>query len=130
MHCSVFLVGGLKRAQQIFFFEFFVLVVLFRHNYGPVNQKKITGIVPAELEKSTSICAIDLAVQPISRRFGLCWRGSSLLAYIPVFDLMSGPFVIRCYHVVCQIIRLACCALYSDRQEVICDIWAVGAILL
>ena len=36
------------------------------------------------------------------------------------------------YHVVCQIIRLACCALiqYSDRQEVICDIWVVGAMLL
>ena len=51
MHCSAFLVGGLKRAQQIFFFEFFVWVVLFRHNYGPVNQKKITGIVPAKLEK-------------------------------------------------------------------------------
>ena len=51
MHCSAFLVGGLKRAPQIFFLIFFVWVVLFGHNYGPVNQKKLTGIVPAELEK-------------------------------------------------------------------------------
>ena len=51
MHCSAFLVGGLKRAPQIFFLNFFVWVVLFRPNYGPVNQKKLPGIVPAELEK-------------------------------------------------------------------------------
>ena len=51
MHCSAFLVGGLKRAPQIFFLNFFVWVVLFGHNYGPVNQKNLTRIFPAKLEK-------------------------------------------------------------------------------
>ena len=63
MHCSAFLVGGLKRAPQIFFLNFFVWVVLFGHNYGPVNQKKTHQNFSCKVGKSTSICAIDLAVQ-------------------------------------------------------------------
>ena len=65
MHCSAFLVGGLKRAPQIFFLIFFVWVVLFGHNYGPVKQKKTHQNVSCKVRKSTSICAIDLAVQHI-----------------------------------------------------------------
>ena len=63
MHCSAFLVGGLKRAPQIFFLIFFVWVVLFGHNYGPVNQKKPHQNFSCKVGKSTSICAIDLAVK-------------------------------------------------------------------
>ena len=63
MHCSAFLVGGLKRAPQIFFLNFFVWVVLFGHNYGPVNQKKTHQNLSCKVGKSTSICAIDLALQ-------------------------------------------------------------------
>ena len=65
MHCSAFLVGGLKRAPQIFFLNFFVWVVLFGHNYGPVNQKKTHQNFSCKVGKSTSICAIDLALQHI-----------------------------------------------------------------
>ena len=65
MHRSAFLVGGLKRAPQVFFLNFFVRVVLFGHSYGPVNQKKTHQNFVCRLGKSTSICAIDLAVQHI-----------------------------------------------------------------
>ena len=69
VHCSAFLVGGLKRAPQIFFLNFFVWVVLFRHNYGPVNQKKTHQNFSCKVGKSTSICAIDLAVQHMSHTY-------------------------------------------------------------
>ena len=67
VHCGAFLVGGLKRAPQIFFLNFFVWVVLFGHNYGPVNQKITHQNFSCRVGKSTSICAIDLAVQHICR---------------------------------------------------------------
>ena len=45
--------------------NFFVWVVLFGHNYGPVNQKKTHQNFSCKVGKSTSICAIDLALQHI-----------------------------------------------------------------
>ena len=79
MHCSAFLVGGLKRAPQIFFLNFFVWVVLFGHNYGPVNQKKTHQNFSCKVGKSTSICAIDLALQHIKCTC-IGWGGISDLA--------------------------------------------------
>ena len=63
MHCSANLVGGLKRALPIFVLKFFVWVVSFGHNYGPLNQKKPHQKFSCRLRKSTPLRAIDLAIQ-------------------------------------------------------------------
>ena len=48
------------------FLKTFVFPVLFGHNYGPQKQKNPHQNFVCRLGKSTSICAIDLAVQHIS----------------------------------------------------------------
>jgi len=91
VHCSAFLVGGLKRAPQIFFLNFFVWVVLFGHNYGPVNQKKTHQNFSCKVEKSTSICAIDLAVQHM-------WcEDIARIANVVLCELSEISHLLRCF---------------------------------
>ena len=50
---------------RVRFFKNFVSPVLFGHNLGPLDQKKHPKKFSCRLGKSTSIRAIDLAVQHI-----------------------------------------------------------------